>query len=240
MGNRFLDTNYYKSPFVRSLTGKLKSLYSFIICDCDGSGIWNMDMQAAGMYIGFEVSQQEFEQNFLATGKAITLGGGKFFFPDFIEHQYPSGLQPNNKAHKNFISVLKKYKLIDENCKLLRIEAPLKDASKASKVMSSNGIGQGNGLIKGGAGEMWDSVKKRWFGDFRYKEKICGDKGIGMPVLEARMNEFISDIEQKEDYKDIPALKKHFINWNNKRYNGQSHKSASNSTVGKSIEFDKP
>jgi hypothetical protein len=240
MPNRFLDTNYYKSPFVRGLTGKLKSLYSFIICDCDGSGIWNMDMQAASMYIGFEVTTREFEEFFVANGKAINLGSGKFFFPDFIEHQYPGGLQANNKAHKNFIFVLKKYKLIDENCKLLRIEAPLEDAFKASQVMSSNGIGKGNGLSKGGAGEMWDSVKGRWFGDFRYKEKICMDKKIEVLVIEQRMNEFVSELELKEDYKDIAALKKHFINWNNKRYNGKSNKPISNSNVGKSIEFDKP
>lgn len=148
MANRFLDTNYYKSPYVRSLEGKLKSLYSFIICDCDGAGIWNMDLQAASMYIGFEVTQKEFEENFTAKGKAINLGGNKFFFPDFIEHQYPAGLQANNKAHKNFISTLKKFQLIDENLQinLKGLERGLDASLKASHVMyrSSNGNGQGH------------------------------------------------------------------------------------------------
>lgn len=150
MANRFLDTNYYKSPFVRSLPGKLKSLYSFIICDCDGSGIWRMDMQAASLYIGFEVTQKEFELSFTAKGKAINLGGDKFFFPDFIEHQYPNGLQANNKAHKNFISALKKFGLIDENLKVTvkPLESPLKGSPEGFPSIGI-GIGIGNGKGNG-------------------------------------------------------------------------------------------
>jgi hypothetical protein len=159
MANRFLDTNYYKSPFVRSLKGELKSLYSFIICDCDGAGIWNLDLEAARMYTGFDISFVEFEAAFVARGKAVDIGGNKFFFPDFIEHQYPGGLSGNNKAHKNFIATLKKFNLIGEDfvvkklnkvIPILRNEAPLEEplcaTLKASHVMSSNG--KGNGQVK--------------------------------------------------------------------------------------------
>ncbi len=109
MAIRFLDSNYYKSPFVRGLKGSLKSLYSFIICECDCAGIWHLDLQAASMYIGFEISQQEFDNHFVETGKAVYVAKNRFFFPDFIEHQYPKGLQANNPAHKNFISCFTKY-----------------------------------------------------------------------------------------------------------------------------------
>lgn len=160
MANRFLDTNYYKSPFVRSLPGKLKSLYSFIICDCDGAGIWRMDMQAASLFTGFEVSQKEFELHFTAKGKAINLGGNKFFFPDFIEHQYPNGLQANNKAHKNFIASLKKFALIDEDLKvnLKPLESPLRGSPEGFPSIGIGlGNGKGNGLgtghVDGGLGE---------------------------------------------------------------------------------------
>jgi hypothetical protein len=132
MANRFLETNYYKSPFVRSLRGAIKGLYSFIICDCTTSGIWAKDMEAASMYIGFAVSDEDFNENFVETGKAIELGGNKYFFPDFIEHQYPKGLQENNAAHKNVIFELKKYDLLDEKNqvknkkKILNFKDPLK------------------------------------------------------------------------------------------------------------------
>lgn len=153
MANRFLDTNYYKSPFVRSLKGHLKSLYSFIICDCDGAGIWNFDLQAAEMYIGFAVSEKEFFECFVKPKKAVPIGGDKYFFPDFIEHQYPSGLQVNNKAHKNFISILTKYGLIDSNQQIIKKEAPLKEPLEGSHVQYRSSNGQGNGQVIGGLGD---------------------------------------------------------------------------------------
>lgn len=128
MAKRFIDTGFYKSPFVRSLKGPLKGLYSFIICDCDGSGIWAKDLPIASAYIGFEISEQDFKI-FVDSGKAIDLKNGKYFFPDFIEHQYPQGLQDKNPAHKNFIYELKKFHLIDNNLK------PLPRPFEGSKVM---------------------------------------------------------------------------------------------------------
>lgn len=142
MANRFLDTNYYKSPFVRALKGSLKSLYSFIICDCDGAGIWHLDLQAASLYTGFEITKQEFENHFIVTGKAINIGQNRFFFPDFIEHQYPKGLQAGNPAQKNFIATLKKFNLIDEN---LIVKKGAKEGL-LSPIGNGNGNSQGNGL----------------------------------------------------------------------------------------------
>lgn len=144
MANRFLDNNYYKSPFVRRLKGSLKSLYSYIICDCDGTGIWNIDLAAASMYIGFDVSPEEFDEFFVKKGKAILVGDGKYFFPDFIEHQYPHGLNKNNPAHKNFISTLKKFDLINEDG-FPKIERPFKAPLMGLKSHIGNGNGIGNG-----------------------------------------------------------------------------------------------
>lgn len=79
---------------------------------------------------------------------------------------------------------------------------------------------------KGGSGENWQAIKKKWIDDFRWKEKICRDKNIQMPFLEQKLKDFITDLELKEDYKPIQGLKNHFINWYNKHYNGSTaHKS---------------
>lgn len=192
-----------------------------------------MDMQAASMFIGFEVNQQEFESAFTSKGKAVSLGGGKFFFPDFIDHQYPSGLQATNKAHKNFINTLTKYGLIDSNQQILKKEAPLKDALKASYVQSSNG----NGLVmvqEGVQGD-WEGYKTKWLGDFRWKEKFCGDKGISMTELQKKMMEFLAELELKDDYKNVPGLKSHFINKYNKQQNGNTAHRQSTATNGKRV-----
>lgn len=118
MANRFIDTGFYRSPFVRSLEGPLKVLFSYIICDCSSSGIWIKDLPVASLYTGFPYTDQQFEKNFINKGKAVDLLNGKFFFPDFIQHQYPNGLQEKNPAHKNAIKELFYYDLLNEDLTL--------------------------------------------------------------------------------------------------------------------------
>lgn len=60
---------------------------------------------------------------------------------------------------------------------------------------------------------LWVDVKKSFYNDFRWKEKFCNDKNIPILLLEPKMRDFISDIELKEDFKDLKELKRHFVNW---------------------------
>lgn len=241
MANRFLDTNYYKSPFVRSLPGKLKSLYSFIICDCDGAGIWRMDMQAASMYIGFEVTQREFELAFTAKGKAINLGGDKFFFPDFIEHQYPNGLQANNKAHKNFISILKKFKLLDENL-LVSVqkigspfEAPLKEPLEESQVQSRSSLGNGLGTV------MVYNAEEIILANQIEMERICMAANKSMGEAKQGLRKYHLYLEENEKYpKTKKALFAGFEKWLMNEKNFVKNDKHGTTAVGKTIEFDRP
>lgn len=134
MPKRFIDTCYFKSPFIRGLKAPLKLLYTLIICECDGSGIWIKDLELAELLTGTKITDIDFNI-FIENGKAIDIGSGKYFFPDFIEHQYPQGLQGNNPAHKNFINQLKKYNLIDENNQIIKgASKPLESPFEGSKV----------------------------------------------------------------------------------------------------------
>jgi hypothetical protein len=60
MAKRFIDTGFYKSPFVRGLKGSSKAIYSFIICDCTGAGIWMKDLEIAALYIGIPLNDADF------------------------------------------------------------------------------------------------------------------------------------------------------------------------------------
>lgn len=135
MPKRFIDTGFFKSPFVRSLGAPLKLLYTLIICECDGAGIWIKDLELSEIVLGVKITDSDFS-HFIKIGKAIDIGGCKYFFPDFIEHQYPQGLQGNNPAHKNFILQLKKYNLIDENNVIIKgASKGLQSPFEGSKVM---------------------------------------------------------------------------------------------------------
>lgn len=110
---RFIDTGFYKHPFIAGLKGPYKALYIFILCDCDNAGMWGPDFQIASIYIDQKLDRETARKNF--AGKFIELKNGKWFFPDFIQWQYPKGLSAKNPAHTKIIFELQKLDLIDEN-----------------------------------------------------------------------------------------------------------------------------
>ena len=101
MALRFFDTNFFKAPFIRGLKAPYKALYTFIICECDNAGIWIPEFEVSSIYIDQKVDRNGAETAF--NGKYILLHNGKWFFPDIIKHQYPSGLSAANPAHKKVI-----------------------------------------------------------------------------------------------------------------------------------------
>lgn len=82
-----------------------------------------------------------------------------------------------------------------------------------NEIVNKDSFGKSENLL-------WDSVKLNFFNGWKWKEKFCIDKSIQMPDLENRMREFISDVELKEDFKELKELKNHFTNWFNKKKNG--------------------
>lgn len=196
MAKRYIDTGFYKHPFVRSLKGSLKGLYSFIICDCSGSGIWAKDLEVASIYVGASITENEWLEFFIKTGKAIDLKDGKFFFPDFIEHQYPKGLSETNPAHSNFILELKKYNLLDESLKPLRRPFEGSKVMVMEKVMVTATVkGKSNGKKEDEKKEiifpyeserfleMWNHWKEYKKGEFNFKYKTIQSEQAALSGL---------------------------------------------------------
>ena len=118
MAKRFTDTEKWKKPFIRSLQGAYKLLLLYICDDCDHAGIWQVDIDVAQIRIGEKIDLKEaiksFDEKIIIFDK-----GNKWFIPSFIEFQYPSGLNPDNRAHNSIIILLEKYKLLDKQNKPL-------------------------------------------------------------------------------------------------------------------------
>jgi len=122
MAKRFTDTEKWKKPFIRSLKAPYKLLWLYICDDCDHSGIWQVDIEVAEIRIGEKLDGKKAIQLF--GDKIIPLdNGSKWFIPSFIEFQYPSGLNENNKAHTGVIKNLERYKQEIDNFKPL--DSPL-------------------------------------------------------------------------------------------------------------------
>lgn len=169
MAKRFLDTGFYKSPFVRSLQAPYKALYQFIICDSSAAGIWVVDFEAAKLYTGFPVDRSIAEGKFLTSGKAVDLGDGRWFIPGFIRHQYPKGLQAENPAHRNVIAELKSYSLITNDLEL-SIQDPSKELQRPFKGSKDKVMVMEEVMDKvkeGGVGETKPEIQIVEFENFR-------------------------------------------------------------------------
>lgn len=112
MARRFIDSELFRKRFVRGLKSPYKLLWIYIFCECNISGIWDVDLEAAELYCGAKFSLEDFAKNF--EGKVhFFADDSKVFISEFIEFQYPRGLQESNPAHKNVISQLSKYQLFE-------------------------------------------------------------------------------------------------------------------------------
>lgn len=110
MAKRFTDTEKWKKPFIRGLQGAYKLLWLYICDDCDHAGIWQVDIDVAQIRIGEKIDIKEAIKSF--DEKIIILDkGNKWFIPSFLDFQYPSGLNPDNRAHNSVIILLEKYNL---------------------------------------------------------------------------------------------------------------------------------
>jgi len=68
----------------------------------------------------------------------------------------------------------------------------------------------------------WESEKKYFLNSGDWIYKFCTDKNIHVDEFDKKAKEFLSDIELKEDFKDVKELKNHFTNWFNlKNKNGK-------------------
>ena len=108
----------WKKPFIRGLQGAYKLLWLYICDDCDHAGIWQVDIEVAAIRIGEKIDSKEaiksFDEKIIIFDK-----GNKWFIPSFLEFQYPSGLNPDNRAHNSVIILLEKYNLRISNNKPL-------------------------------------------------------------------------------------------------------------------------
>jgi len=59
---------------------------------------------------------------------------------------------------------------------------------------------------------LWSDIKNTFYNDFRWIEKFCRDKKETMDNLKILMQEFLNDLELKEDFKNLKELKSHFTN----------------------------
>lgn len=149
--------------------------------------------------------KQDSEGNFSNERLATEIEKRKNFVNKQSQNGSKGGRPPTNKPKNN----------PRVSFGLSNIENENRNKDLNENEIRDRGVGKGEDFL-------WTSVVKNFFNDYNWKEKFCRDKYLEMKFLETKMQEFISDLELKEDFKELKELKNHFTNWFNKNKNGIS------------------
>jgi hypothetical protein len=108
MAKRFTDTDKWKKQWFRKLTPEMKCFWIYLCDNCNHAGVWDVDLEAAGIFIGAKLEEQAIMDTF---GHQVTVidSGKKWFIKNFIIFQYKvfqEKLNPLNKVHKSVIDIL--------------------------------------------------------------------------------------------------------------------------------------
>jgi len=109
MAKRFIDTDLWKRGWFRQLPPKMKTVWIYLITNCDHAGIYEVDIELMSFMIGQKITVAEIEKH-LGSQISVINSGSKWFLHKFIKFQYGE-LNENVKAHKSVISLIEKYNI---------------------------------------------------------------------------------------------------------------------------------
>jgi len=109
MAKRFIDTELFHKQFTKSLRAEHKLLWIYLFTECNHAGIWEVELEVAGLRLGCQFDQATVLEAFGAKIHTFD-NGSKWFIPDFLAYQY-GPLNPAVKLHGSVIAMLSKYGL---------------------------------------------------------------------------------------------------------------------------------
>lgn len=107
MAKRFIDTDLFRKPFMRSLEAPYKALWIYLLCECDHAGVWPVELDVAQLRMGMKLDPEKAVEK-MAGAVVLIDDGTKWYLPDFVEFQYGT-LNPANRVHSSVIERLARY-----------------------------------------------------------------------------------------------------------------------------------
>lgn len=104
MAKRFIDTDLFRKPFMRSMEAPYKALWIYLLCECDHAGIWVVELDVAQLRMGLKLDPEKVLEKMQGAVVAVD-DGRKWYLPDFVTFQYGT-LNPENRVHASVISRL--------------------------------------------------------------------------------------------------------------------------------------
>lgn len=111
MARRMTESGKFRDVWYRNLTPKDKCIWEFMISECNAAGILDIDLSSMTFHIGADITMDDLKA---FNSRLVWIREDKVFIPKFIKFQYPGGLNPDNRAHKNILPMLEGYLEFDE------------------------------------------------------------------------------------------------------------------------------
>jgi len=104
MAKRFIDTDLFRKPFIRSLEAPYKALWIYLLCECDHAGIWVVELDVAQLRMDMKLDPDKVIEKM--GGAVVPVGDGtKWYLPDFVAFQYGT-LNRENRVHASVLDRL--------------------------------------------------------------------------------------------------------------------------------------
>lgn len=203
MPKRFTDTGKWQDEWFMDLPAKYKLFYLYLLDNCDHAGVWKVNLRLAEFHIGEQIFAEEIHELF--AGRVIEFKQGYWFLVKFIKFQY-GGIK-NDAVGKSISKIIEINNLKGA---MEGLTSPYVGTKVKYKVKDKDKV------IEGGVGGDWESIKKSFLNAEQWMYKFCTSKGVSRDELFTRMQEFINDLELRNEYKDLKELQRHFTNWYNK------------------------
>lgn len=113
MAKRFTESDkWIKNEWFRTLPSKFKLFWLYLWDIVDFTGVYEVDIQLASFVIGLDYTQEEVEKIF--KDKIHKINDKKWFIPEYLVYQYPTGLNSKNKAVASLRKKLIQLSFIDQ------------------------------------------------------------------------------------------------------------------------------
>jgi hypothetical protein len=146
MAKRLRDNERRKLPSYRKLSFKAKGILTYLEDNCDSSGLWPEDFEAASRFLGVEFTEAELPD--LLGDRVWKVNEELFFIPSFFEEQYGDAKDTFN-AKRTAVAKLQSLGLMNSNGKLIR---PSPDTHSTVDRESTDSPGIGIGIVSSGEG----------------------------------------------------------------------------------------
>ncbi len=100
---RFTDTAKWNDPWFRGLSPLAKLLWSWLLDNCDNSGVIDPDIMLASFQIGDKIEEKHMTE---LGNRLQRLPNGKLWIPKFIRFQFGE-LTTESRVHSSVIKLLK-------------------------------------------------------------------------------------------------------------------------------------